>query len=70
MSNLKLLVVDTGDFSMGIYSKKWLLDTPFVKEDIVEKREDMERFKEGIYNTYLMFSEGYLTADYIDSPHP
>lgn len=60
---MKLIIVDQGDPSVGIFSMVYTLETPVDKDT---DSDDRKWFKKQISNLYQQFAEGRLTIDYED----
>lgn len=62
MEKNKLIIIDTGDYSVGINPCSWEVDVPF---NITEtSKEEKEEFAEGISKIYLCYCEGRLDWEY------
>ncbi len=63
MKNVKLIIHDEGDSSVGISAETWQIETPFIYWRNEEK-ETLEDFRNEIKKVYQYFSETKLTAMY------
>jgi hypothetical protein len=65
--SVKIIVVDNGDASVGIFPVSWQVECPFSKQNIdngdIEK-ETLEWFRDKIINAYKEFAEGRCHANY------
>lgn len=59
----KLHIEDSGDPSVGIYPRYWVVETPFEQDEKVDK-EDLEFFRSQQVALYNEYSEGWITASY------
>lgn len=59
---MKLIIIEHGDWDVGIPDSYFEIDCPFNKEDLAE--EDIQDFKEEIAKIYMNFCEGKIRADF------
>lgn len=59
MKELKLVIEDSGDSSVGIFPQTWVLDCPFLSDE----DDDIKiLFKEKITDIYSEFAEGRIMS--------
>lgn len=64
METVLLYVTDHGDPSVGIFSRQWTIQSPFVRVDISGDKDVLDYFKNQMITAYNEFSDGKITAEY------
>jgi len=59
-NDMKLIITDHGDTTVGIFPQSWAIECPFSKEDT----EFLEDFRADMMAAYSHYCEGRITADY------
>ena len=59
-NDMKLIITDHGDTTVGIFPQTWAIECPFDKQD----SEFMEDFRADIMAAYSHYCEGKMSADY------
>ena len=62
MEEMKLIVQDKGDPSVGIFECSWEVECPFSQKDA--EPETLEFFREEIRKLYQEFAEGRIVCEY------
>ena len=59
---MKLSIYDAGDPSIGIFPATYTVDCPFERGDV--DSEELENFREKMFETYKEYAQGMLTVCY------
>lgn len=63
MPNLKLVIYDSGDMSVGFFPQTWSLDVPL---SLDADKEERELFRKDALRLYADYSDGKLRSCYSD----
>lgn len=65
MENIKALITDLGDSSVGIPTTSWEVECPFNKDSVdANDKETLEWFRNKLKELYEDFAEGRLIVEY------
>ena len=67
MENLKLIITDKGDPSVGIIEISWVVEVPFYidpKNLSIDDKENLDFFRNKIRKVYSEFCDGRISLDY------